>query len=296
MKDLSNFLIVKKQKPLILRNLSLISVANLIFEKILRRRKILLSFDKIPQKINFLQKISLVLVDGVIAEADVFHALLEVGVKIKNIFPLREIDISAFMSCPITRNQESAFRIVYAGDFSPYSGVTDFFACMIAWAEIHPDIKVDIVWLGDGDLRGVLHAQLTPSNLKQEFLSISDRVEAFCKCGILVVPNIIDHRSSFVIEALAAGLAILGSIKSAQVRSLINHKKVGWIFDPLNPKSMFFALDSVFSTKVDTLNEIRIEARDLIYNLYSTDVAFGTKKYISNQISLLISQSSTAQT
>jgi hypothetical protein len=64
-------------------------------------------------------------------------------------------DPNVFLSCPRTRAGSDASRIVYVGDLSPRSGIADFLSCAIAWAERHPDIDLEICWLGQGDLLGI---------------------------------------------------------------------------------------------------------------------------------------------
>ncbi len=176
----------------------------------------------------------------------------------------KESDHSAFMACPLTRAGSAARRIVHMGDLMPHGGSADFLACAITWAEHNPETPLEILWLGEGDLRGVLQAQPMPSNMTQMFGPIPGSTELaaiLARCGLLVAPCLAEPRCSWVAEAMAAGLPVLGSVHHAQARALVTHHENGWLFNPLRADEMLGALDLALSIPLARLEEMRGAAR-----------------------------------
>ena len=169
-----------------------------------------------------------------------------------------------FMGCPLTRGEPDARRIVYIGELTPRAGVAEFLSCAAVWAHSHPDVPVDITWLGEGDLLGVLRAQPLPANLIQTFARIppSDRlVDHLGRCGLLAAPNLADPRLCWIAEAMAAGLPVLGSNRNSQVRALVGQDESGWLFDPLREREMAAALTAAMTATAERLDAMRAAAR-----------------------------------
>jgi glycosyltransferase involved in cell wall biosynthesis len=169
-----------------------------------------------------------------------------------------------FMGCPLTRSEPDAHRIVHIGELTPRAGVAEFLSCAVAWAHSHPDMPIDITWLGEGDLLGVLRAQPVPANLTQTFARIppSDRLAVHLgRCGLLAAPGLADSRLGWVAEAMAAGLPVLGSVRDPRVRALVAQGQSGWLFDPLRDSEMSAALTAAMSATAGRLDEMREAAR-----------------------------------
>ena len=60
-------------------------------------------------------------------------------------------------------------RLIYNGPLQPETGVFEFLEGVIDWVASRPDFQIDLTWRGTGDLKGILQAQPTPSNLLQIF-------------------------------------------------------------------------------------------------------------------------------
>jgi glycosyltransferase involved in cell wall biosynthesis len=91
--------------------------------------------------------------------------------------------------------------------------------------------------------------------------SKAERAAIFARCGALVVPNLSECKGPFITEAMAAGLVILGSRRSAQVRSLVTGNLTGWTFDPLDAQSIAATLANLFAATPAMLDTMREAAR-----------------------------------
>ncbi len=172
-------------------------------------------------------------------------------------------DRSAFLACPLTRAAADAYRIVYAGDLTPRAGVVDFLSCAIDWAEANPSASIDIVWVGEGDMRAVLRARPAPANLTQKFVATPEPAGLagiFAQSGLLVAPALSDRHAAWVGEAMASGLPVLGSIRCSLIRALVTHAENGWLFDPLAMEDMYDALDAALIASPERLNTMRRSA------------------------------------
>jgi glycosyltransferase involved in cell wall biosynthesis len=171
---------------------------------------------------------------------------------------------SAFIDCPLFRSETDSRRIVYVGELTPRSGVLDFLSCAVNWADANPTVPVDILWVGDGDLRGILQAQPTPGNLRQSFDQIPDASglsAIFARCGLMVVPYLADLPFSWLPEAMAAGLPVLGSLRGSAVRRLVTSEITGWLFDPARDEDIARAFSLALTATTEQLNTMRTAAR-----------------------------------
>jgi glycosyltransferase involved in cell wall biosynthesis len=155
-------------------------------------------------------------------------------------------------------------RLLFVGAMEPESGAADFLLALVCWAEQYTSSQVEIWWVGDGPLRGVLAAQPTPGNLIQHFLEPISREELpsfLAGGGILVVPSFSGRIPDVVPEALSLGLPILGSSRSRAVRELVRNGLSGWVFDPLNETAMYRALNAALRCPVETLRRMGMLAQ-----------------------------------
>jgi glycosyltransferase involved in cell wall biosynthesis len=125
-------------------------------------------------------------------------------------------------------------------------------------------MSAEILWLGSGDLRGVLLAQPVPRNLRQDFAPIPGAAELaalLSRCGLLVVPSLSDGCSAYIAEAMAAGLPVLGSVHDTLANKWIVQNKTGWLFDPLRGEEMSAALSAALTATPAHLDKMRVAAR-----------------------------------
>ena len=171
---------------------------------------------------------------------------------------------SCFARLPASRPAADAHRVAYAGQLSPSSGVADFLLCAAAWAERNPGRRLELCWIGEGSLRGVLMAQPLPANLVQEFtgaLAPAEVAERFGRSGLLVLPNLSRGWPPFLAEAMTAGLVVLGSSRNPGVRSLVVPGQTGWLFDPFSATETLDVLDAALTATPVQLDAMRAVAR-----------------------------------
>lgn len=167
-------------------------------------------------------------------------------------------------------------RIIVVGDLAPASGAYDLLVNVAAWSASHADETVELHWIGEGDLAALLAAQPLQPNLLQVFhgkLSPAAVAAMFAEGGIVAVPSISDQHSGHVAEALAAGLPVLGSRGSSEVRRHVTDGLTGWLFDPLAPGALLDAITRVFATDDERLAEMSTRARAAITSLASAGLA-----------------------
>ncbi len=151
-------------------------------------------------------------------------------------------------------------RLAYVGDLSRGAGAADVLISMAGWAEHHPDQPAEIWWIGEGDLASVLAEQPLPKTLSQSFRGQLDRaamLRAFEQCNLLVVSSNARGGPSVIPDALAMGLPILGSRRSAMVRKFIRHNVNGWHFDPERPGHMLATISAILEASAGGLNRVR---------------------------------------
>jgi glycosyltransferase involved in cell wall biosynthesis len=230
-----------------------------------RRGQMMVSAAGLTMPLNPLQKMLLARADGVLANPEQLAALTRCGIPADRVITLaRPFECAPFLASPLARAGAAAHRIAYLGELSPNSGVADFLACVVRWAERFPGSTVEVSWFGRGDLEGVLQAQPVPANLAQSFADIPPRAELaaqLSQCGLLVVPSIAGAGPSRITDAMAAGLPVLGSTRSTAARALVTHGLTGWLFDPLVAGAMPAALATALATDPLRLDVMRAEAR-----------------------------------
>ena len=175
-----------------------------------------------------------------------------------------------FASVPLHRRPQDERRLVYSGRLIAQKGVAELQRAVIARCRLHPDQLMEIVWAGDGDMRGVLEATPLPANMRQFFTGHLDYpalARLYATCGALVLPTLFDEWGLVVNEALASGLPVIGSIFSQAVEELVDDSRTGWAFDPSDPGSLSRALDSFMNTPTETLAVMRGLARARVEQL-----------------------------
>ena len=75
------------------------------------------------------------------------------------------------------------------------------------------------------------------------------------------MPSLLDDGRAPVAQALAAGLPIIGSRQSQEVRRLVTEGVNGWLFNPLDPYDMLGGLTKALAAAPQTLAAMRGRAR-----------------------------------
>jgi len=241
------------------------AVSLILRRSLMPRDRILLCLNQIPPNMGAVHRFVLAGVDAVLVETDAMaRAIQEFGLPASRIVSLSDPgDLALFVETPRSRVDAAASRIIHVGDLEPEAGVAELLPCLAGWATQHSDRQVEILWAGEGCLRGVLEAQPLPANLKQHFPSDVSRPQLaamFLECDMLAVPALSDPWTSVVPEAVAAQLPVLGSSQARSVVDLVTHGITGWIFDPFEPGAMARAVDLALSTLPHELVDMRAHA------------------------------------
>jgi glycosyltransferase involved in cell wall biosynthesis len=206
-----------------------------------------------------------------VASAEVTRTLSRLGVSTGIFSASESLDRWAFFGCPLSRPGQDARRLVFVGELAPECGAAEFLACAITLADSDPKLRIEITWLGEGDLLGVLQAQPTPSNLSQSFGRVpsSDRLAAiFARSGLFVVPGLLPFAANRIAEAMASGLLVIGNRRDAKVRLLVEQNETGWLFDPRSESQTLAALAAGLNTPTAQLDQMRHAARARIRVLH----------------------------
>ena len=265
----------KPHQYVVARGIGVAAVWQIIWRRMDRRSRVLVVLDGSPRRIGPLQRLMLRWTEGVLASPGSIDHLVQLGVP-KSRIVLADGLVSTHSPHRMTRRGPDAHRILYVGELSPNSGAAEFLSGAIAWADRNPDVTVELLWLGRGDLTGILQAQLLPANLTQVFedLPLGDNLEAsFAQCGLLVVPNLSAQHSPYVTAAMAAGLPILASKRCSHLRGLIEPGKTGWLFDPLSHDQTDAALTAVLRADAASLDDMRAAAMARIALLHQAMVS-----------------------
>jgi len=174
------------------------------------------------------------------------------------------IDVDMFAGTPLSRDAAKARRLLFSGRLIPLKAVVQMQAALAAWARRNPQEKLELVWVGDGELRDVLERTALPDNFTQVFVgnqAYSALPALYADCGVLILPSLIDEWGLVVNEAMVSGLVVIGSIYSQAVNEMVQDHENGWLIDPLQPGSIERALDLLFTTPPETLTAMREAAR-----------------------------------
>ena len=172
--------------------------------------------------------------------------------------------VSLFSRCPSERSPQQARQLIYSGRLIQLKGVQEAQAEIAQWARAHPERLVEMIWVGDGDLRQALEQAPVPENFRQTFYGHVDQdvlAGHYGRSGALILPTMFDEWALVVNEALASSIPVLGSIYSQAVEELVEEGVNGWQFDPLRAGTLRAALDRFFAASLGELATMRAAAR-----------------------------------
>ena len=246
---------------------SLKTVRAVLQRRLTPQCRVLLCVDHIPTNLRMMHRVVLAGVDAVLVRSEVLaRSMYALGVPASRIVLASDRDnLAAFVRPARSRTGDEARRIIHVGDLEPEAGVADFLPCVVAWGERNPHRAVELLWAGDGCLRGVLEAQPMPANVLQRFpgkMSSDQLARTFLDCDILAMPALSDPWNDMILEALTAQLPVLGSDRSQAVVDLITHGLTGWIFNPFDVGAMTHAVDVALNMSRHELDRMHARAAE----------------------------------
>ncbi|MBV8663675.1 MAG: glycosyltransferase family 4 protein [Hyphomicrobiales bacterium] len=216
---------------------------------------------------QLLRKFILSVADGVICNGSSgARYISSFGVPIDRIFVVNQpVDVELFAGLPAVRAEPAARRLLFSGRLIPIKAVLELQAACVRWSAANPTQTLELIWLGDGELRGQLEATQVPPNFKQTFCGTKqydELREIYGSAGALVLPSLLDEWGLVVNEAMTSGVIVLGSIYSQAAVEMVSDGLTGWLVDPLRPETIERALDRLFETPLATLDAMRSAARE----------------------------------
>jgi glycosyltransferase involved in cell wall biosynthesis len=226
-----------------------------------------------------------------VKHADGFLALGDGGMRyIESLGAAREKIFELFYTTDVLRfavgsqqraavsNQLSAIsnRLLYVGQLIERKGLLQFTTALKRWAERNPDRNIELVFAGNGPLKEGLRVQVTPPNLRLEFLgdvTYEDLPRVYAEASAFVFPTLADTWGVAANEAMAAGLPVLGSTHSQAVKMLVTDGRNGWTFRADSPQETYQAIHRCLTCPVETLQAMRSAARSTALELTPDRVA-----------------------
>jgi glycosyltransferase involved in cell wall biosynthesis len=179
-------------------------------------------------------------------------------------------DVAGFLANPGIRTEPNCRRLLYAGRLIELKGLLPFLSNLANWAKSHPEQLVDFSIVGDGPLRGALAAYPAPRNLSVRLLGhvpYHRLPEIYARGGILVFPTLADEWGMVVVEGMASGLPILGSLYSQAVEDLVVNGQTGWTFRPDEIGEVKLAIDRALSASIEELDRMGLAARQRVQSM-----------------------------
>jgi glycosyltransferase involved in cell wall biosynthesis len=179
-------------------------------------------------------------------------------------------DVAGFLANPGIRCEPNCRRLLYSGRLIELKGLLPFLSHLVNWANRHMDQRVDFSIVGDGPLRADLAAYPVPHNLTVRLLGqvpYNRLPEVYARGGILVFPTLADEWGMVVVEGMASGLPILGSVYSQAVEELVVDGHTGWTFRPNEVDDVKSAIDRALSAPLEELDRMGIAARQRVQSM-----------------------------
>ena len=179
-------------------------------------------------------------------------------------------DIARFLAVSAQRPAWLRRRFIYCGRLIQLKGLIPFISHLTDLARCRADQRFELWFAGDGPLRSELTEFPRPANLDFLFLgNVSyDRMpEVYGQAGILVFPTLADEWGLVVVEAMAAGLPVLGSLYSQAVDDLVTDGLTGWTFRPDDSVGIRSALGRVLDASAEEIDCMGHRARHRVTDL-----------------------------
>lgn len=242
----------------------------------LRRResRLLVWVDEPTPGWRLLRRLALRVADGVLAGSDAAaaDATTRRGSG-ETVFAVPgPFEIAAFLAVASTRRGAAAHRVIVREALTPDGDGLHILYSAVRWADQNPQRRLELVWVGDGDLREVLRAQSLPENLRQHFAGVTGAAELaqlYADAGVLIgaaptrrpTSAMVAKESAVLAEAMASGLVVLFDFGCRAAGRLLRDGQSGIGYDGAAPDGLERALTVVMARPAAALNTMRGAAR-----------------------------------
>ena len=260
-----------EEPPVVVAARDEIALLPALLSRLLRQRSRLLVWaDDAPRSWQLARRLALHIADAVLVGDEVAEAqVTQAGKPASAVFNVPgPYAIEEFLQHEAGRSGEAAHRLVVCGGLTPDGDSINVLASASAWAEGHAGRRLELCWLGHGDLRGVLAAQSLPDNLVQRFSCATNLAEtqaAFLRAGVLIAgaPTRADlaRRGEVLAQAMASGLVVLFDRDCPVASRLLRHGVTGFGYLGSRPGGLRDALDEALDLPAGALDQMRKAAR-----------------------------------
>ena len=236
----------------------------IVYRLLHRQSRLLLWADGVPRRWQAVRRLALHVADALLVSSEAAETEILASVKrgtAVHVVP-GPYDIGAFLGEPSQRGEPAARRIIVCGALTPECDPLHVLHSIAAWAECRPEHRLDIVWIGDGDLRGVLAAQSLPHSLSQRFLGVLTQDEMVCQfaqSGLLIAGA--PARAELVAQAMASGLVVLFDRSCRKTAPLQQDGQTGVGVDSGRQDGLRQAIADAMEKSTGDLNVMRAAAR-----------------------------------
>ena len=174
------------------------------------------------------------------------------------------IDNEAFRG-PATRPGDDQRWLFCAGQIIERKGLYPFMIQIVRWCEQHPTRQVKVTLAGAGADLARLKSVCAPANLVIDLPGIATSSQLpgyYHQADISIFPTLADEWGVVVNEALMAGLPIIASRYSQAVEELVTDGVNGWVFDPMDERDTYAAIDRALQLDRTSLDRMRQAAID----------------------------------
>jgi glycosyltransferase involved in cell wall biosynthesis len=199
------------------------------------------------------------------------------GINPEKVFRVPQTtDVGPFLEANSQKAPAVRYRLLYCGRLIELKGLIPFLSRLAAWAARNPEKRVEFSIAGDGPLRSAIAEFPCPKNVSLRLLgkiSYERLPEVYANAGILAFPTLADEWGMVVVEAMAAGLPVLGSLYSQAVEDLVTDGVNGWTFRPDRTGEMDAALDQALGAAVCEIDAMGARAQAMARNMTSSGMA-----------------------
>jgi glycosyltransferase involved in cell wall biosynthesis len=154
------------------------------------------------------------------------------------------VDTARFVPAPARARAGQAASILYVGRLSAEKNLG---ALVSAAARLGERRRLELVFVGDGPLRGALEAQAAAARVPARFAGVVEqRALPACYAGAdaFVLASFTEGHPKVLLEAMSSGVPCVASACDGN-RSLVTDGETGLLFDPARPETLAAALERV---------------------------------------------------
>lgn len=190
-------------------------------------------------------------------------------------FPYATSDLFHYTGS-LVRESTVDHRLLCVGQLTERKGVMPLLDGLAEYCKSRPNQRVDIDFIGTGNLEQAMRERELPRNLHMRLLghmpydALSRAME---HAGILIFPTLADEWGLVVNEAMQAGMPVIGSGYAQASSTLIREGENGWLYYPDQPQQLRQKLDSLFAIDAEQLRQMRSSAQATVQHITPQRVA-----------------------